>query len=689
MIAAVRVSKHCALIVLCLTVHMPQGAAQSVADGIGTPGTQSADTLSRALENLNVKGRRVRSFLTDIKGSSAVSMEMMEQMPRILGNADPMHYAQLLPGVQTNSEYDAGLHIQGSDNSHNQAGIEGVPLYNVAHLLGFFSVFNATHFSYMHLQKTARASDSPNRLGGTVDMRNRDDRPDAAGGDLSVGPMSSQGTLRIPVGSRSSITLSARAAYLNLLYSQWLKIDDSQMRYSFCDYNLNYTVHADDRNTIWADAYYGNDDVGFDDDTYEMDASLKWSNAMGALHWRHEGTKATFEQCAYYTGYRNRFRLGQTNVSVRLSSDISDIGYKGRLTSGPMTVGADIVWHSIQPQNPQTEGVLSRAGGNEPRQSAVEASLYADRQQPLGDKATITFGLRTTLYRCGDRTFAGADPIVSAALHTSPYSTLTLSGGVKHQYIFKTGFSDVGLPTEFWMASDAAHRPQYSYNASLLFETSLRGKAWRISAEAYYKRLMNQTEYEGNVFDFIYSDYDLDNMLLHGNGHNYGLNLMVERRKGRLTGWISYSVGRSLRHFPGTRYDGWYPASHERIHELNAVATLKAGRRWSFGATMVAASGTPYTAAEKFYMISTNVITEFGEHNGRRVPPYMRVDVSASYDFRVRKGRKSGINLSVYNLTRHSNPLFYRLKIYNGRFANKPFNFILNIMPSVNYYYSF
>lgn len=652
--------------------------------------TQQPDTLKGTLRNLTVSGRKVRSFLSGAEGNSIISMEMMQEMPRILGNADPMHYAQLLPGVQTNSEYDAGLHIQGCDNSHNQIGIAGVPLYNVAHLLGFFSVFNPTHFSSMQLSKSAHTSDCPNRLGGTVDMRHHDSLFTKTGGDLSVGPMSSQGTLRMPVGRNSALTLSARAAYLNLLYSQWMKIDDEQMRYYFSDYNLTFTTHADSRNTLTADFYYGGDDVSYDDDTYNMKTSLKWSNIMGALHWQHKGEGFSVGQCIYYTGYRNHFSLGQTNLSVSLKSDISDIGYRSRLDFGNTTVGADFAWHSMQPQNPTTGGLLQHNGGDVPRQHATETSLYASHRLPLGRRVLLAAGLRANLYTCGGSgTFASADPSASVAVKTSPHSTLTLSGGVRHQYLFKTGFSDVGLPTEFWMPADNNHRPQYSYDTSLLFETTLGGKAWRITAEAYYKRLMHQIEYEGNVFDFIYSDYDINNILLHGNGHNYGLNLMAERRKGRLTGWISYSVGRAWRRFPGTRHEGRYPASHERIHELNAVATLRLNRRWSFGATFVAASGTPYTGAERFYMISTNIITEFGPYNGRRVSPYMRLDLSACYDFRCRKGRRSGINLSVYNVTKHNNPLFHRLKIYEDRFAYKEFSFILDIMPSVNYYYSF
>lgn len=657
---------------------------------------QEQDTLSRDLPALSVSGRKVRGFMRTVRGESVVSMEMMRQMPHILGNADPIHYAMMLPGVQTSSEYDAGLHIQGCDNSHNMISIGGVPIYNAAHLLGFFSVFNATHYSDMLLDKSAGASSAAGRLGGSLDMRHADTLVTLWGGDLSVGPMSSQGTLRVPLTSKSDLILSARAAYLNLLYSRWLTIDDQQMRYSFCDYNLTYTFRPDRRNTVTAEAYFGGDRVGYQDDSYGTDARLRWSNFMAAVHWRHAAGRAVVEQSAWHTAYRNRFQLTQTNIAVSLPSDISTTGYRARLTLGRTVVGADAAVHAILPQAPQTDGLVMRNAGEQRRLHPVELSASVVHTLAVGRRLEVTPGLRLGMFSCGGdgpssgaRTFFSADPSVSATLRVLRSSSLTFAAAVRHQNLFKTGFSEIGLPTEFWIPAGEGRRPQYSYNLSLLFETFSRGRMWRLSVEVYHKWLRHQLEYDGNVFDFLFSEYDLRSVLLHGRSTNYGASLMLEKRKGRLTGWLSYSVGRAWRRFPGTKYTGKYPASHERIHELNAVTTFRLSRRWSFGATMVAASGTPYTAPERFYLINNNIITEFGEHNGRRIGTYARLDLSASYDFRVRGHRRSGINVSVYNATMHHNELFRRLKIRDDKFANKSFSFILNIMPSVNYYYSF
>lgn len=436
----------------------------------------SVDTLSRELRQVSVTGRRVASQLASDRGVSVVGMGLMRSMPRILGNAAPLHYAQMLPGIQTGGEYDAGLHIQGSDNSHNMLAIDGVPIYNAAHLQGFFSVFNATHFSSMRIGKSATAAAAPNRLGGMVDMQAGRDRPPGPTGDVAVGPMSSQATVSLPAGRCSWLTLSARAAYFNLLYSRWLEVDGEELGYFFHDYNLTYTYAPDSRNRLWAEVYYGGDDASYGDGGYDMDTSLGWANFMAALHWDHSSGATGIGQCVYYTRYGSRLGLSQPSVGLSLESRIATAGYKAEARFGQASAGIDAAWHDVSPQEPRADG---------------------------------------------------------------------------------------------------------------------------------------------------------------------------------------------------------------------ATAGRVAGRRWSFGAAMVVASGTPYTRVERFYMLGNHVLSDYGPHNGERLPPYVRLDLSASYDFSVGRGRRSGINLSLYNVTAHDNVLFYRLKVNEVEYAYRPFAFALRLMPSVNYYFSF
>ena len=231
--------------------------------------------------------------------------------------------------------------------------------------------------------------------------------------------------------------------------------------------------------------------------------------------------------------------------------------------------------------------------------------------------------------------------------------------------------------------------PIYACHAALQGEFWFAEKEYRLSVETYYKWLMNQIENNSNMFDILFSSYSFDGSLLHGKGYNYGLNLLLEKRRGKLTGWLSGSLGRAMRKFDGEQYQGWYPAGHERIYELNAVATYRINRRVSLGSTYVLASGTPYTKVNYAYLMSGNLVTEYGPHNGDRVKPYMRLDLSVSYDFATKGKVRSGINFSLYNVTMHGNDLFYRIKVYDNHVRYNAFKFLMPIMPSINYYCKF
>ncbi len=656
------------------------------------PDTLMAFRDSITLQNVEVKGARTRSHLRSRSGTDIISMSLMTDMPKILGNADPMHYAQLLPGIQTNSEYDAGMHIHGCDNSHNMVAMNGVPIYNAGHLLGFFSVFNSAHFSEMQISKSCALPSAPNRLGGMVDMHSwqtlkqfGDERKPH--GELSAGPMSAQGTVKTRIGKKAAIAVSAREAYINMLYSRWLKVDDSPIRYAFGDYNITYIWQPDNANSLRMDAYYGHDNFRQKDKASGFSTALKWNNAMASACYTHRKEGFSTEHTLYYTRYWNRLNIDETTFHAKNITYIADTGYKMTMENGGWKGGAELTRHRMQPQNPQMEGNFDFHISREPVQTAVEGAAYATYGGCITQALQAEAGVRLAYFNNGG-TFTAIDPGLKIKWAASASSTLTLNAGIRHQYLYQGGFSTIGLPIEFWFAASSRHRPQYACNLSLQNDTWIAERHYRLSAEIYCKQLRHIIENRSNLLDLLFSSYSLDASVIHGKGYNYGLNILLEKRRGRLTGWLSYSLGRAWREFDGTEYNGRFPASHERIHELNAVATLKVGKRWSFGSTFVCASGTPYTRIKHIYMFDNNIVSEYGKHNGSRVNTYLRLDLSANYDLSTKGSRRSGINISLYNATAHNNDLFYRFH-YNlkmNQIEYNAFRFAIPLLPSINYY---
>lgn len=662
---------------------------------------QVADSTQSAffVDSVVVRAHRHTSMVRKRAGGSVVwDMGKLQFLPQILGNADPLHYAQMLPGVQTNSEYQSGIHVQGCDNGHNMVSLGGVPIYNVSHLLGFFSVFNASHFRSLTLDKWPSSAAFPGVIGGLLRMDADTARARKAGGEVSVGLVSSQGTVHMPVSGRTAMTLSLRASYINALYGRWLMVDNSQLRYSFFDANLSLAHRLDERNTLLFDAYGGQDRGGFGERLYDADMKARWGNAMAALHWMHRGRGGAdgsggpwhMRHTLYATAYANRFTLSIPQMEGRLPSSVLDIGYKGQVCAGNWTLGAEVVTHHIQPQKPDVQGAYKVSSLDTGRQHSVETAAWAGYAWPLGSRWTLRGGLRAHVYGIKGHGEVSADPSLAVLYDDGHLVSASASVFQRHQHLFQVGFTDTGLPTEFWLSARRGMPSQVAQGAAASVTLSLCRRLYLVTADVYYRRLRRLVEYSGNVYDLVNTDYNLDNALLHGSGYNWGFSLMVQRCAGPLTGWCSYAFTRARRSFTAEGLDGSFPASHERPHECNVVLQWAPTRHLSLGVTGVYASGTPFTAPVSIGLVNGHIVARYGQRNAQRLSPYARIDCSATWKWGGRRVREQGVNLSVYNLTRHHNDLFYRIRTRSdGDYAYRPVRFIIDILPSLSYYVKF
>lgn len=643
---------------------------------------------SLSLDTVTVKGYRYRlPVRTGSNGVMLWDMSTLGLLPQMLGNADPIHYAQMLPGIQTNSEYRSGINMEGCDNQHNAIMMDGVPVYNVNHLLGFFSIFNTSHFASMFIAKGLVSAGSPNRLGGQLQLQHVTEVPDSANGTVSLGLISSQATLRLPVGSKTSVNVSLRGSYINLLYSKWLEADGQQVNYSFYDANVSLLHRLSTHDSFLFDFYVGSDHAGFSESNYQADMNAQWGNRMGAVHWIHEKGVLRSKTEAYVTSYRNRFGLDMQDMAFSLPSGITDFGLKSDVTLGNWDFGVEAVGHDIHPQSVEHQGSFNMSDGHTPAVHSHEMSLYGNYVYPLGQHSSLSGGVRGSVYQEGNHTDWALDPSFRF-LYDNQTLQFSATYALRHQYLFQTGFSDSGLPTEFWMSATENFKPQYAHELSVSSSCFLLSRKYRVSLDLFYRRLYHQQGYRGSVLDYVNTVYDISNNLMHGKGENYGFSLMVNKCTGRLTGWLSYTYTHARRSFDGTGRVKSYPASHERPHELNGVATYNLGRHWSIGATVVYASGTPFTAAQSICLLNNNLVIRYGDYNAARLHPYVRVDLSANY--RWGEQNRHGINFSLYNVTSHQNELFYYLRTRDdGSFVYRPVTFVLHTLPSLSYYYEF
>ena len=639
------------------------------------------------LDSVLVVSKKFNGMSKVNTGQYLWKMEKFKSLPKIMGNSDPMHYVKFIPGVQAGSEMDSGIHIQGCDNEHNEISIFGVPVYQASHLLGLFSVFNPSHFSSMKVNLNTLPTAS-NRLGGNVNMELLTEPIGKLSGEFTIGPMSSQGTLRIPVNKKMSVIASVRQSYLNVLYGRWLEFEGSKLRYSFSDYNLTWFYQPNQRNKFWVNSYFGYDNARLREEDIHSNINVKWSNFLASLHWEHSFHSSKLMQYAYISRHDNQLRFLQTDGNEELPSDIQDIGYVGDWKSKYVNLYAQAVLHHIHPQvNKKIQSVYHT---DNLFQRTQEYSLQASLNFPLGEKFHVGGGLKGCIYVDDyNKVYKDLLPKVNVKFMPHTHLDFKLEYNYQKQYLFQTGFTDMGMPTEFWTSCGEDILPQSAHSISLNAHWIFGGGNWSITSAAYYKKLNRQVEYIGTIMGLMDTDYRLKDKLIVGEGKNYGINIMLHKRTGKLIGWMGYSWNRAFRYFDHPDFPGRYSANHERVHEFKALLTYEINRKWEIGGTAVVASGLPFTAPKYFYVNNGQILIEYGPHNGGRLKPYYRMDLSVNYTISKNKQKEKGLNFSLYNASMHGNELFYRLRYHKGGFAYKPFKFLVTLMPSISYHYKF
>ena len=629
--------------------------------------------------------RRTNGIRGSLSKGMDIEMSALTTFPKVLGTADPLKFAQSLPGVTTNSEWESGLKIQGCEASQSVTKLCGVPVYGQGRILGLFSVFNPGHFKNMKFS----TSTSSRRIGGELGLDTADTLHSALHGEANLGTISTHATFAFPTGKKSTLVLSGRRSFIDIFYKGLLKMEGAEMNYKFYDINASYLYEPDKYNTIDANAYFGMDNGWMNSGTASSMIGAKWGNAVANVRWRHhkDGLKITTQ--AYGSAYFMDGDLMLTANAGRADDYIVNAGVQSEAKWRRWEFTAEADYYNIQPQNIYDKSSTSPGAVTLPKQNAILATLRAAYRLPLGD-FTLKPGIAGSIYAdiTDNNCYPRLDPEILAEYNFYQYGRLSLETGYKHQYLFMTGITNSGFPVEFWLGSGKYSKPQATLYGTLSYSVNFLHDALTLNLQAYGKKLWNIVEYSGFVSEIIGGNYNLQNMLLKGKGYNYGATVQLQKNSGHLTGWISYSWGRALRKFDNPEFPYTYPSSHERVHELNVVASYKISR-WEFGGNFIFASGQPYTPITSAYYLNQTLMVKYGERNSKRLSPYLRLDLSVSCNIRTQGRYRDGINISVQNVTARKNQMMAMLKVRDGKYSYAPATLVIPVMPSINYYCNF
>jgi hypothetical protein len=454
---------------------------------------------------------------------------------------------------------------------------------------------------------------------------------------------------------------------------------------------MTYYNQLNEKNIFTFNLYAGNDRSSMFMDDMQSLMKVKWGTYMSSLKWTYIGENITISNNCYFTRFHNGASMKMQSLDVDMPSSLAELGNKFSVNIGKMSLGMEFSAFWIKPQIPKVISSFVRTRSIDEDQTAKKLVVYADYELPLNENLLLNTGVRGALYNCGDNTFILPSPSISLQYQSHNNLSVTMNYSFRHQVSQQTGMSSINTPLEFWLPCGAfGLHPQSSHTIAASASKSFNNGNYSVSVELYNKWLRNQIEYTGTIYSFVTTEFSLSKILRNGKGHNYGANVILTKNSGLLTGWVSYAYGKSLRTYSTEDLNGTFPSSHERKHELNAVATLHLGNRWDIGLTMVYASGTPFTAPLHYYILEQRLMAEYAEHNSNHLRPYFRIDGSVNYHFNPTKHiREHGLNLSIYNMTGRENDLFYYMSWDNDEFYYKRMTFMLRVMPSVSYYMKF
>jgi hypothetical protein len=253
--------------------------------------------------------------------------------------------------------------------------------------------------------------------------------------------------------------------------------------------------------------------------------------------------------------------------------------------------------------------------------------------------------------------YGGFEPRATFRYSLSESSSIKAGVNRNMQFIHLVSNAGTTLPTDVWVPSTFRVKPQLGWQYSAGYFRNFKDNAWESSVEVYYKKMDNQIEYKEGFTNGI---GDPEESFVFGKGWSYGAEFYVNKSKGKLTGWIGYTLSWTWRKFADLNDGNKYPARYDRRHDLSIVMNYQQNPRWKFAAVWVYGTGNAFTLPERFFLVEGVLTQQFSSINQYRMPAYHRMDFSATYTPKssVKRKFKSEWVFSAYNFYSRQNPYF-------------------------------
>lgn len=670
----------------------------------------------------NIKDQKV--------GQVDIKIEKIKLLPALLGETDLIKSIQLIPGVQS-SEGGAGLYVRGSGLGQNLMIYDNAVIYNPSHLMSFFSAFNSEAIDNVKFIKSGMPSYYGGRLASVVEISSKNGNLQNTSVSGGLGLVSSRLTIENPIKKgKGSFIISGRRTYLDLLSQPINKLSNNKIdffkttKYYFYDLNFKAIYNVSKKDAISLSSYIGNDNYQYQYNNDDI-TNMEWGNRLASLKWTHIFNQEVYwSNVAYFTNYFFDFTAQQSSYGFCLKSSARDWCYKSEINVNKFTkqkikTGIEYIAHNFSPTRINANVFDLKLNFNDQSNlHSNEYAIYFHDGIEISSKITINAGLRysffqhvgpfieyekdittqisdTIVYKKHQllKSYNHPEPRISLCYILNERSSVKASFTYNAQYIHLVSIPSVSMPSDIWISSMKNIRPELGTQYTLGYFSNYSQNKFESYIDFYYKRVNNLLEFEKSVISSAF-DQTMYKDIATGNGEMMGAEFYLKKNKGKVTGWISYTLSKAVEQFDNLNEGKTFYASQDRRHDLSIVLNYELNKKWNFSAVFVYTSGKPVTMPDKFYVIQENIISEYGDRNAFRLPDYHRMDISVTYNLKSNKRWKSSLNFSIYNVYNRPNPFYI---YFETEGSMDTYNFKINvkqvtlfpILPSLTWSFKF
>lgn len=678
---------------------------------------------SLEIEEVTVSARSAdREFLSSQMSAHSINHMEVHRMPLLFGEADLIRSLQYLPGVSSGTEGTSGIMVRGGGADQNLILLDGIPVYNVNHLFGLFSVFNGDAINSATIYKGGFPARYSGRLSSVLDIRMKEGNMQEFHGSASIGLIASKIMLEGPIiKDRTSFLVSARRTYADVLsYPVQYLINknngmstNSYMGYFFHDINAKINHKFSDQSRLYLSTYAGKDEYYSKDKSVYYDPStgqstesksrlgFSWGNWASSMRWNHIWSGSLFSNLtlAYSTFSHRDFEEGQTYYSMDMPA--SEVPpnlveeYYSRVRD--LSLALDFVIKPFKNHDVRA-GIKGNLYNFEPGTSlrdyyhpdygiatyqygadtvrAYQWTAYLEDDFSIGNRFRANLGFNASVFQVEGKSYFRPEPRVSARYLLSDRLVVKASYAEMSQYLHLLTNATVGLPTDSWVPSTSTLAPEESKQVALGLSYKFR-PGIRFSLEGFYKEMDNLVEYADGA-ELQMNDKNWEDRVLTGSGTAYGLEFFAEKESGRLTGSLAYTLSKNTRQFEDINFGEPFPFKYDRRHDVSITANWQLKEHISLGAVWVLASGVNVTTQDQSYYnplilgdpdsypvnqnSSQDLIRNFSERNGYKLPMYHRLDVGLNFEKEKKRFDRTW-SFGVYNIYSRKNAWY----IYSGQ----------------------